>query len=227
MKKLVIGILSVMLVFAMGCSGKKAVPQNPEIILNISGFAEWEQNISDPKVLRELVDAVVIARISKIEGGNNYNPLEKVYTLITTIGQMEDKQVIAGDLKPGTLPFIRDGGMISAFEYEKGLQDEDPAKKTLAKMSTEEKKNKYVKDFLNDDIELEAGKTYLCYIAYNKDYQRYSIGGYQYGTREYDEKTNTFKNNETGEWEKLDFEKLWAKEELPPPDATKEETPKS
>lgn len=42
-------------------------------------------------------------------------------------------------------------------------------------MSKEEKETKYISEQLENDIEIEQGKTYLIYLKYYNDYGKYSI----------------------------------------------------
>lgn len=73
-------------------------------------------------------------------------------------------------------------------------------------MSNEEKKQKYVSYKAVDDIDIEEGKTYLMYLEYDEDQEKYGILYYEYGLMEVD--TNTINNdvikvkdNVNQEWE--------------------------
>ena len=89
----------------------------------------------------------------------------------------------------------------------------------LDKMTQEEKENLYVSEKSSEDINIEKDKTYLMYLNYSEDYDRYNIRFMEYGLREIAEEnllnnintsnTNQYgiikvKNNKTGEYETLD-----------------------
>ncbi len=104
-------------------------------------------------------------------------------------------------------------------EFEKSLFNAQVTKMGLDKMSQEEKKNLYVIEKNNKDIDIEKDKIYLMYMTYSDDYKRYEIEFMEYGLREVltdndNSLTDTFnsnlnksikvKNNQTGDYETLD-----------------------
>ena len=165
-------------------------------------------DIKDINVLKEMAEDIVIAKVSKIDGGINYSEVLKMYTSVNTIGEIEIVRSIKGDLKEGQImPFIRLGGIVETSEYVKGLNEKRKRLLEEAEQNGEETMldYKYVKEIKAGDIEIVEGKTYLMFICYDPYNERYEIFGDQYGLREYDENTNSVLNNDTNEYEKIDI----------------------
>ena len=164
-------------------------------------------DITDINVLKEMAEDIVIAKVSKIDGGTNYNEYFKMYSSVNTIGEIEIEKSIKGGLKEGQIvPFIRLGGIIETSEYVKGLNEKRKRLLEEAEQKGEETMldYKYIKEIKSGDIEIEEGKTYLMFICYDPYNERYEIFGDQYGLREYDENTNSVLNNDTNEYEKIE-----------------------
>ena len=201
--------------------GEYIINEN-DIIASFIASASSKINISDNSVINEEADFIILGTIDSIDGGINYNPTKKVYTIPQTIGTLTVNKVIKGKLNENKLSFIRRGGVVSVEEYEKSLFDSEKTKMTwLNNISAKDKKTKYVSEDFEDDIKLEKNKEYLMYLQYAPDYDRYVILFFQYGLREikndaslkqnYASENNTYenienikvKNNVTGEWEDL------------------------
>ena len=164
-------------------------------------------DITDINVLKEMAEDIVIAKVSKIDGGINYSETFKIYSSVNTIGEIEIEKSIKGGLKEGQIvPFIRLGGIIETSEYVKGLNEKRKRLLEEAEQKGEETMldYKYVKEIKSGDIEIEEGKTYLMFICYDPYNERYEIFGDQYGLREYDENTSSVLNNDTNEYEKIE-----------------------
>lgn len=164
-------------------------------------------DITDINVLKEMAEDIVIAKVSKIDGGINYSETFKMYSSVNTIGEIEIEKSIKGGLKEGQIvPFIRLGGIIETSEYVKGLNEKRKRLLEEAEQKGEETMldYKYVKEIKSGDIEIEEGKTYLMFICYDPYNERYEIFGDQYGLREYDENTSSVLNNDTNEYEKIE-----------------------
>ena len=181
------------------------------ILLKDTSSFSFAYDLSDNEVIANKADFIIIGTITDIEGGINYNPVAKCYTVIETIGQMKVDMVLKGDIKDKEIGFIKSGGMITLAEYEKSLRKEELEEFNENKYTQEEKDNKYVSEYLVGDIPVEKDKTYLMYLRYSKDFNRYGIVFFEYGFREID--TNTLKSdfksimikdNKTGEFEALD-----------------------
>lgn len=200
--------------------------ENKDIILDQKSELNYAINIADSSVRNENSEFIIIGTIESVDGGINYNPTTKEYTNIQTIGNLKINKIIKGDIEEKTIPFIRLGGTIKFSEYEKGLNDAQKSKLEsldyIQELTNEEKDTKYVSYTLVDDISVEVGKTYLMYLNYNEDYERYGIVFIGQGLREIQEvslaeaksisskeltaenKQNIkVKNNYTGEYESL------------------------
>lgn len=190
------------------------------IVLNLKSSLDYALDVTDKNVRKNNADYVIIGKIKSIDGATNYNEKQKIYTSIFTYGKIEVETVLKGDISDIEIPFIRLGGDIKFSEYEKGLTTSQKEKMELVNtLSQEEKENSYVSYSPEGDIKIEEGKTYLMYMNYNTDYEKYICTYMQYGTREIDTKTlkNSIqttsnesneteikvKNNDTGEWENL------------------------
>lgn len=187
-----------------------------DIIMNIGGEAEYLINLSDKNVRYDNCDAIIIGTVKTIDGATNYNEKKDEFTMIQTYGTIKVEKVLKGSIDSEIIPFIRPGGVINYYEYEKGLFEAEKLKirETLpivSKLNTDsEKKSKYVKYKSTDDIEIEQNKTYLMYLIYDEDQGKYGIAFEQYGLMEIDTNTLnseniTVKNNVNNEWQKLEI----------------------
>lgn len=193
---------------------------NKNIVLDLKSSLDYALDVTDKNVRKNNADYVIIGKIKSIDGSTNYNGKQNIYTSIFTYGQIEIETILKGNISDSEIPFIRLGGDIQFSEYEKGLTTSQKEKMELVNtLSRDEKENSYVSYSPEGDIKLEEGKTYLMYMNYNTDYEKYICTYMQYGTREID--TNTLnngiqtasneaneteikvKNNDTGEWENL------------------------
>ncbi len=196
-----------------------------DIIMTETSSMDLIMNIYDSTVRNEYCDSIIIGTVQSIDGAINYNPKENMYTATMTIGQIKVDKVIKGDIAQEVIPFVRLGGTISWAEYEKSLTEAQKAKGGYCtSLTAEEKKQKYTTYIPNEDIVIEAGKTYVMYMQYTSDYGRYEIGFLEAGLREVDtatlpkDKTATkdktlkdqdkqtikVKNNKTGKYETLE-----------------------
>lgn len=166
------------------------IPENinsEDIIINMSASACFAYDLSDSKIRNEYSDFIILGKVISLDGGTNYNPKANEYTLISTVGKVEVQKVIKGNINNNTvIPFIRSGGIISFSQYEKGLLDSEKEKiASLTKdLKEEDKPNKFVKHKFYEDIEIENGKTYLMYLKYNEDYDKYNILFFEHGLNE-------------------------------------------
>lgn len=162
-------------------------------------------------VLKEDADLIIIGELDSVEGCTNYNEKAQCYMIISTLGNLKVNTVIKGEAEEGDIiPYIQDGGIINYYEYEKGIPEGRKQKDgyAFANYTDEEKKEMYVEEYPNGSIKLEKGKKYLLFLKYNDEFERYAIRGFQFGVREFNENENTFKNNLTGEFEKIDLDML-------------------
>lgn len=184
-----------------------------DIISDGGPIIDYIRDISDNNVNYNESNYIIIGKVQTIDGGINYNPKEKVYTVPETIGKVKVERVLKGQLDEKVIPYIRYGGIITAAEYQLSLFPSEYSSKNhfLNTLTEEEKNHKYINERAMGDIDIEQGKTYLMYLIYAEDYERYAISFVQYGLREVDvttlgsdNKTIKVKNNDTGEWEMLD-----------------------
>lgn len=199
-----------------------AKAEEKNIVLDLSSDLDYAIDLTDNQARANNAEYIVLATVKSIDGTTNYNEAVDEYTAIFTYGKLEITKVLQGDLNLGEVPFIRLGGDIQFSEYEKSLKDSQKSKIDLVSTLTEEeKKESYVSYSPSGDIELEEGKTYLMYLNFNSDYNKYMCSFMQYGTREVDMSTYSndtsimtaselnandsilVKNNESGEWETL------------------------
>ena len=197
-----------------------------DIFINIESTADYSIDFSDNEVISNEADFIIIGTIKSIDGAINYNPVKKGYTVIQTIGKIQVNKVLKGDIKENEISFIRTDGNITVSEYEKSLTEEYREYIGINKLNQDEKNSKYVVETTRGNITPEKEKTYLIYLTYFDDYERYGIRFSEYGLREIDSqslnsdsnilnsdiknltldeyKSIKVKNNETEEFEKLE-----------------------
>ena len=159
-----------------------------------------------PKDLLELCDCIALITVESIEGAS------REYSSSTmTYGKVIVNNVILGDIKLGDeIEYLKPGGYITVAEYDKY---EDGAEITEEQTGEE---TQYYNALLNGDIEREVGKTYLAYLRYDNNEDKYEIIGLGNGLREinipkenvvtskeYDLDELKILNNTTNEWESL------------------------
>ena len=230
-------IISITIYFIMNNSTTKNVQTMPDYI-HVSDLLEKASenttetdkvpyeilvpyDYNDEDTLYEISDYIIIGEVESIE--KQYWDLDMKNTV--TLGTIKVKKSFKGDLKKGEeISFIRDGGLITMVEFEnsleernyyilEGLSKEERIKKYgLDKYTEEEKNSTYVFDGSAGDIPVQDGTTYLMYLNYNEELQKYEIEYHQYGLREVD--TSKFiinyenaevKNNNSGAYAKIKY----------------------
>ena len=174
------------------------------------------RNSYTPEFMLENSDIIALVTITTIDGASTqYNSMFGM-----TYGNMLINNVIYGnDLSGQVVSYIKPGGIISLEDWEKTQPKAANAKREYLREQTGteiDTKNTYLKILLGNDIELEAGKTYLAYLNYSDTFQKYEIIGLGNGLREvnveqksrvslqnFDISTLKIKNNNTEEWEDL------------------------
>lgn len=186
--------------------------------------ADHAIDISDVAKLRDFEMNVFIGTVESIDGASTtvangvFNPTPYIYGKISVLSNLK------GETKANTIDFARQGGIISVEEYEKfapkEMVENNEKHRKSAGQERIDKANTYLDFTYENDIKLEAGKTYLFFSMYDENTGVYAIDGVQYGTRELyqtetkakvfssmpDIKTLQIKDNETGKYES--FEKL-------------------
>lgn len=210
---------------------EKIIPINKnldeeQIYMNLESSGSYLIDMSNNTTIANEAECIIIGTVESIDGMTNYNPTTGNYVMARTVGTINVSKVIKGNLNEDTISFIRLGGVVPLGEYLKSQPQAHLEKMGLNNLSQEDKENKYVKERMAGDIEIEENKTYLMYIAYSDYYDRYSIEYLQYGLREVEESltstnqnllnanskilsneaytTIRVKNNTNGEYETLD-----------------------
>lgn len=181
---------------------------NKKIYMNITSSIEFSIDVKDINYLENNSSDIIIGKIKSIDGATNYNEKEKEYTFVSTYGIVQIESIIKNNSNfsiNDTISFVRMGGIISVYEYEKSLEQRQIIKQKIDKLSYDEKRNLYVKMYVENDIEPEEGKTYLMYLSYDNEANKYYIIGFESGLREYKKDTKQVKNNETYKWEKIKY----------------------
>lgn len=183
-----------------------------EDVYLIASFIELDYNNSNPQTMAEMSDGIAIVKVKSLDGVSNYGKGVQQYVHPYTYGQIEVIQTLKGDIKEGgTVKFSRLGGIMPFNEYLEGLSETERAK--FANHDTEKK----VKITFDGDIDIEADKTYLVYLANSTVHYAepgaYEIVGFEGGLREIqtasgysvNSSSSDLKvlNNFTGEWENL------------------------
>lgn len=190
-------------------SFNKQEKTNERIYLNSISSIDFNLDVTDLDYLEENSSDIIIGKIKSIDGTTNYNEKNKSYIFVSTYGTIQVEGIIKSNSKfslNDTVLFIRMGGEITVAEYEKSLEPRQIVRQKIDQLTEEEKKNLYVRMYIANDIEIEAGKTYLMYLSYDESTEKYTIIGFENGLREYNKNNNTVKNNSTGEFESLTYE---------------------
>lgn len=186
---------------------------NEDDTMVLSSTADVNINYGDANEMYKIAEQVVIARIDSIDGGSNYDEQTKEYVYPYTYGKMTILDVKKGTLAANQqIDYIRMGGIVTFEEYYNSLF---PAQKEKLDANMKEKP-KYVKRMFGEDIDIEAGKTYLIYIGEGDTEDitmskkvTYPIIGWEGGLRAIEGNVKAkgnlkVLNNITGEWEALD-----------------------
>ncbi len=172
-----------------------------------------------PEYMLELSDLVALVTIVTIDGASTeYNSMFGM-----TYGSLLIEDIIVGDnIEKDIVGYIKPGGILTMSNWEKTQPQTANDKRNYLSEKSETETNKddtYINIKLGNDIELEAGKTYLAYLNYNEKFDKYEIIGLGNGLREVNveqqinsvkkrkiknNKDLKIKNNTTGQWESLD-----------------------
>ena len=180
-------------------------------VMDIPNSAEIDGDPSDTIDIYKRFPAVALVSIESIDGGDNINQTTNEYTYPFTYGKMKILAVYKGDLQVNaTIGYTRMGGIIPFDKYYASLYPEQQSK---IDRNMKDDKPEYVEMMFEDDIQIEAGKTYLVYLTSYPQYKIddlpvYNIGGWEGGLREIqgNPKAKTgvkVYNNYTGDWDTL------------------------
>lgn len=217
--KITTSILACLTIFTVGSycfNGERTIEnvkmeeinEEPIVFTEVSHY-DTLYDFSDSKVLAEHSDLVVIGKITNLGNATNYNPKTNIYGKACTPGNLEVMQVIKSNTNESlqSVDFMDIGGLIRYSDYEKSLLPAQKAKRDylmqqsgISKLS---RSNVYVKQEVENQLELEEGKTYIMYLYYNEDYECYMVVSQPYGIKEYNEKNQEIINHVTNKIEKL------------------------
>ena len=180
-------------------------------VMSIPNSAEIDGDPSDSNEIYSRVTDIAIVNIESIDGGDNINQNTSEYIYPFTYGKMKILAVYKSDLQVNaTIGYTRMGGIIPFDKYYASLYPEQQSK---IDRNMKDDKPEYVEMMFEDDIQIEAGKTYLVYLTSYPQYKIddlpvYNIDGWEGGLREIqgNPKAKTgvkVYNNYTGDWDTL------------------------
>lgn len=178
-------------------------------------YIELASEFTPENMLKD-TDAVALVTIVSKDGASM-----KYSNYGMTYGTMIVDNILYGSLVKSDelIEYLKPGGYVSVADYD--AQDIPAAvekRDYLRKQAGIEidKENTYYNLQIEDDVELEVGKTYLAYLHYSENINKYEIIGLRTGLREVNVSQKTrvkaqeynindlkIKNNKTGEWESL------------------------
>ncbi len=177
------------------------VPDSDDIEV-IESYASIIGDITDPDEVFENATYVAVITVLSVDGCSNVDQRNGAYVYPYTYGKASIHQVYKGEVLEGQeITFVRMGGTIGWEDYLSSLSENERQK---AERLSKDNHPSYVKEVFADDIDIEAGKTYLAYMD-NEDVSMegaYAIIGWQGGLREIVD--GKVKNNFTGEYQELD-----------------------
>lgn len=209
-----------LMTFAVGgyCLNNKAnmvngeadsINEEPIIFTEVSHF-DTLYDFSDNKVLAEHSDLVVIGKLKNLGIASNYNSVKQSYGKACTPGTIEVTQILKNSTNQtfNSIEFWNIGGTIKYSDYEKSLLPAQKAKREYlmqqSGINPQTRKNIYVNQTVEDQLEIVEGKTYIFYLYYNEDYERYMVVTQPYGIKEYNQETGKILNHITNGIENLD-----------------------
>ena len=196
---------------------------NLEHIQNAETFAETAIDISDVAKLRDFHTNVFVGTIASIDGCSTTVATGEFVSMPQTYGKISVLENLKGNMPSDTITFARGGGIISVADYEKNAPDELIANHEKHRNQEIDKEHTYYHFFYNDDITIEAGKTYVFFGSFEQT-GVFQIDGMKYGSREVVEPSTNqsafrtmpqesvlqLKNNATGEYESFEaFKNLY------------------
>ena len=155
-----------------------------------------------PKKMYELSTDIAIVKVISLDYMDPTGFLGK------TFGKILINSSLSGNLKQGeVITYVEPGGYANMEEWDK-LQPEAAREKRRylreqAGLSTDYS-NEWMYITADIDVEIEAGKTYLAYLAYNEKLECYEIIGLENGLRE----VNIPQEKESVSVTELNFEEL-------------------
>ena len=201
-----------MVCFGSYCYKAQAVEKletNEPIIFNEVSSYDTKYNFSDNSVLAKYSDLIVIGKITNLDDATNYNPKTQKYSKARTPGNLEVFEVLKSDGSKmiQSIDFLDVGGTLSYSEYEKGLLPAQKAKREYLMQQnglSTKRNNIYVKQSVENQLDLEEGKTYIMYLKYDENFEKYTVVNQPYGVKEYNANTKQILNHVTNTIENID-----------------------
>lgn len=137
-----------------------------------------------PEYLNNTSDNIAIVKVISLEGAStNYNSAVGM-----TYGKILINTSLYGNLKNGdVVEYLKPGGIVTVADYEKNQPEASNAKREYLRQQSGiviDKENEYYNLKVEDDIDIEEGKTYLAYLKYSKMLKKYEIIGLKNGLME-------------------------------------------
>lgn len=187
MKKYVL-MLCCSLLF-MGCSTNKTIDTAIETSSYVTDKMKQNSISSEmiattieytPKVMYDYASDIALVTIISLDSCD----MDFFEFVPSTYGKLIVQSTIKGNLADKKeLQYVKPGGYISAKEFEK-YDEEEAVEKREHLRGNMKNDDTYYHVLLDDDIQIEEGKTYLAYFTYHKDKNVYEIIGLGNGLRE-------------------------------------------
>ena len=201
-----------MVCFGSYCYNAQAVENkletNEPIIFNEVSSYDTKYNFADNSVLADFSDLIVIGKVTNLDEATNYNPKTQKYSKARTPGNLEILEVLKSDgsklLK--SIDFLDVGGTLRYNEYEKSLLPAQKAKREYLMQQngiSTKRNNIYVKQSVENQLDLEEGKTYIMYLKYDENFEKYMVVNQPYGVKEYNTNTKQILNHVTNTIENI------------------------
>ena len=191
MKKLLITIFTVLCL--VGCNKETATnPESDDIYYSYTDEISPNQ-IQDldvnaeliheytPEYMKSVSDSIIIGTIDSIDSSDmKYNSVVGY-----TYGTLTVQNVLYGNLSVGEkIEYAKPGGIIEYSEWNEAQPEEDQNKRAYLLNQHNEESPQYVDILVENDIHIEAGKTYLIYLKHSNDMNKYEVTGLGNGLRE-------------------------------------------
>lgn len=141
------------------------------------GNADLLYKISDPQVLLEHSTNVFVGYVESVDGCTAVDVNGIYYPFTYTYGTIRVIENYHGNAE-GNIIYYRDGGIMELEEY---LELSPAEMSSKARSMMNDTTPRYIKHIYFNDVEIEAGKTYLFYAVYDSDSEIYRLPHMQYG----------------------------------------------
>jgi hypothetical protein len=162
---------------------------------SILSSADFAIDVSSVSELRDHTTNIFLATIDSIDGCSTIAATNQFSPMPYTYGKLTVLENLKGEVY-GQINFAKTGGILSLAEYEEHAPQEMIDNDDKHRGKEIDKESTYVSYYFENDIKLEAGKTYVFFTNYVKETNMYVVDGVQYGTREVisDEQTTGFRS---------------------------------